>query len=80
MASSAMSSKGQITVPQEIREALGLQTGDRVSFRIRRDGVIELIPESLDLLSLRGMLKPRQKGVTLAQMDRAIAEGAEGRW
>jgi len=79
MPSSAMSSKGQITVPLEIREALGLQKGDRVSFRMRQDGVVELIPESLDLLSLRGMLKPRRKGVTLADMEQAIADGAQGR-
>jgi AbrB family looped-hinge helix DNA binding protein len=29
---STMSSKGQLTVPQEIRKRLGLQTGDRVEF------------------------------------------------
>lgn len=79
MASSAMSSKGQITVPQEIREALRLQKGDRVSFRMRKDGVVELIPESLDLMSLQGMLKPRRKGVSLADMEEAIADGVQGR-
>lgn len=30
--SSTISSKGQITVPQEIRKRLGLETGDRVEF------------------------------------------------
>src|SRR5262245_23571671 len=30
--SSTMSSKGQITVPREIRRRLGLKTGDRVEF------------------------------------------------
>jgi antitoxin PrlF len=30
--SSTISSKGQITVPQEIRKRLGLQPGDRVEF------------------------------------------------
>ncbi|MGA9304266.1 MAG: AbrB/MazE/SpoVT family DNA-binding domain-containing protein [Candidatus Sulfotelmatobacter sp.] len=30
--SSTISSKGQVTVPQEIRKRLGLQTGDRVEF------------------------------------------------
>jgi antitoxin PrlF len=30
--SSTISSKGQITVPQEIRKRLGLRTGDRVEF------------------------------------------------
>ena len=76
MPSAAMSSKGQITVPSEIREALGLKRGDRVSFRMRKDGVVEMVPESIDLLSLRGLLKPRRKGVSLEDMERAIVEGA----
>jgi antitoxin PrlF len=32
--SSTISSKGQVTVPQEIRKRLGLQTGDRVEFLV----------------------------------------------
>ena len=32
--SSTISSKGQVTVPQEIRHRLGLSTGDRVEFVI----------------------------------------------
>ena len=76
MPSASMSSKGQITVPSEIREALGLKRGDRVSFRMRKDGVVEMVPESIDLLSLRGLLKPRRKGVSLEDMERAIVEGA----
>jgi AbrB family looped-hinge helix DNA binding protein len=32
--SSTISSKGQVTVPQEIRSRLGLSTGDRVEFLI----------------------------------------------
>lgn len=78
MRSSAMSSKGQLTVLQEIREALRLQKGERVSFRMRTDGVVELIPESLDLMSLQGMLKLRRKGVSLTAMEQAIATGAQG--
>ena len=79
MPSAAMSSKGQITVPSEIREALGLKRGDRVAFRMRKDGVVEMVPESIDLLTLRGLLKPRRRGVTLEDMERAIVEGAQDR-
>jgi len=76
MPSATMATKGQITVPHEIRTALNLRKGDRVSFRMRQDGVVELVPESLDLLSIRGLLKPRRRGVTLEDMERAIAAGA----
>lgn len=33
-------SKGQITIPQEIRQLLGLNVGDRVSFIVNGDQVI----------------------------------------
>ena len=38
--SSTISSKGQITVPQEIRKRLGLQTGDRVEFVVEQDRTV----------------------------------------
>ena len=37
---STMSSKGQLTVPQEIRRRLGLQTGDRVEFVVEEDRTV----------------------------------------
>lgn len=36
-----MTSKGQVTIPQEVRRALALEPGDRVDFRIR-EGVAEI--------------------------------------
>jgi antitoxin PrlF len=38
--SSTISSKGQITVPQEIRKRLGLETGDRVEFVVEGDRAV----------------------------------------
>ena len=38
--SSTISSKGQITVPQEIRKRLGLQPGDRVEFVVEEDRTV----------------------------------------
>lgn len=38
--SSTISSKGQITVPQEIRKRLGLAPGDRVEFVIEQDRTV----------------------------------------
>jgi antitoxin PrlF len=38
--SSTISSKGQITVPQEIRKRLGLETGDRVEFVVEEDRTV----------------------------------------
>lgn len=38
--SSTISSKGQVTVPQEIRHRLGLATGDKVDFVIEGDSTV----------------------------------------
>ena len=76
MPTATVTTKGQITIPKVIRVALNLSAGDRVSFRMREDGVVELEPETVDLMSLRGVLKPVVRGVTLEDMETAIAEGA----
>jgi antitoxin PrlF len=72
MPSAKLTSKGQITVPKEVREALGVETGDRLAFRIRDDGTVVVEPETVDLMSLRGSVRTTIKGVTVEAMDEAI--------
>ena len=76
MSTATVTSKGQITIPKEVRKTLGLETGHRVSFQIREDNVVEMRPETVDLMSLFGIFKPQVKGVTLEDMNEAIREGA----
>ncbi len=76
MPTSTMTSKGQVTVPLAIRQRLGIGPGDRLSFSVREDGVLEVVPETDDLLSLAGSVKPRVGGVTLEAMETAIGDGA----
>jgi antitoxin PrlF len=76
MPASTLTSKGQITIPKDVRKALRLEVGDRVLFRVRDDSVVELTAETIDLLSLCGILKPRKRGVTLADMEEAIGDAA----
>ena len=38
--SSTISSKGQITIPQEVRNRLGLSSGDRVEFLVEGDRTV----------------------------------------
>jgi AbrB family looped-hinge helix DNA binding protein len=80
MATATMTSKGQITVPKEIRERLGLRTGDRVAFRERTDGSIVVEAEkTVDFRSLRGILPAPARKVTLEEMDQAIRDAAAER-
>jgi antitoxin PrlF len=76
MSSATITSKGQITVPKEIREALGVRAGDRLAFRAREDGTVVVEAETVDLMYLRGALKPRRKGVTVEAMNEAIRRTA----
>lgn len=69
---STLTSKGQTTIPTSVREFLGLHTGDRLEFIIQPDGKVELIPATLDVTSLKGMLPRRPEPVSLEAMEEAI--------
>ena len=80
MPSSTVSSKGQVTIPKRVREALRLDTGDRVRFVIRDDGVVELVPETVDVMDLVGVLTPADgRQVTIDEMNDAIERAVAGR-
>jgi AbrB family looped-hinge helix DNA binding protein len=72
---SAITVKGQATIPKAIREHLGLKPGDRVKFFVHPDGSVAILPK-LPAPALRGIVKPRRRKVTIARMDEAVAEGA----
>lgn len=50
-----MSSKGQITVPKAVRDALGIGEGDNVVFRV--EGNRAVLARTPDFLSLAGSIK-----------------------
>jgi len=72
MAKAKLTSKGQITVPKAVREALGVRPGDRLAFRTLEDGTVLVEPATVDLRSLRGRLASARRGVTLEAMEAAI--------
>jgi antitoxin PrlF len=75
---SAITVKGQATIPKMIRKHLGLRPGDRVKFFVHPDGTVVLLPK-LPASALRSMVKGRRRRpVTIAEMEGAAAEGAAG--
>ena len=74
MATSTVTSKGQITLPKEIREHLHVVAGDRIDFVVKDGGQVVVRPARSRLKQLRGMLrKTGRKAVRLDQMDAAVA-------
>lgn len=78
MAQSTMTSKGQTTIPREIRAALGIQAGDKLEFEVEGDhATIRVHP---GLRSLRGALSStRGKGLSFDQIRESIARRARQR-
>lgn len=72
---SALTTKGQATIPKPIRDHLGLKPGDRVKFFVHPDGSVVLVPKR-SVSILRGVVKPQAQPVTLEEMDEAVAAGA----
>lgn len=77
--STTLTSKGQITIPKEIREQLDLSTGDRFMLQVKQDGAIELRKLSA-VERLRRTLgaELRRQGLTHEEMDRLLDETRSG--
>ena len=74
-----LTSKGQITIPKAVREALALKTGDQVAFERRADGSIVLVARNADIRGLKGIVRHAGRPVSLAAMDAAVANGVARR-
>ena len=71
MSTATVTTKGQITIPAEVRRRLGLETGDRVEFVETEDGFAIKVAND-DVRALTGLLRTPAKPVTLAAMEAAI--------
>ncbi len=76
MSEAKMTSKGQITVPKDVRLKLNLKPGDRLLFIVEDDGAVRLRAANRDISSLIGVLPPPKRRATLAELDEAIAQAA----
>ncbi|HEY0510677.1 MAG TPA: AbrB/MazE/SpoVT family DNA-binding domain-containing protein [Thermoanaerobaculia bacterium] len=73
MPTSTVTSKGQITLPKEVRDHFHLKAGDQVEFQIDPGGRVEVRPVSSSILSLFGILhRPGTGAATVKEMDTAM--------
>jgi antitoxin PrlF len=76
---SALSIKGQATIPKAIRNHLHLEPGDRIKFFVHPDGSVVILPK-IRTSALKGLIPARKRRrASLEQMDEAIAAGATSR-
>jgi antitoxin PrlF len=81
---STLTSKGQVTIPKEVRRHLGLKTRDKIAFVIEDEGTVRLVvPRYPDVASLRGAAGSLEERLSwpevrrIAREDRLQAEHPE---
>ncbi len=80
MTTATISSKGQITIPANVRQALHVDTGDRVEFVEIEAGRYEFVAATRSVTELKGMFGKAKRAVSIEDMNRAIAtQGASAR-
>lgn len=72
MPTTTLTSKGQTTIPKEIRDYLLVEAGDRLEFIIDGKGRVILPPATLDLRSIKGIFARPKRPATIEQMKAAI--------
>jgi AbrB family looped-hinge helix DNA binding protein len=78
MTSATLSSKGQITIPVEVRNELKVDAGDRVEFVQIAPGRYEFVAATGDVSQLKGMFGKPKKTVPIEAMNAAIARRGSG--
>ncbi len=74
MPTATLTTKGQVTIPKEVREHLGVDTGDRLSFVVQEDGTVLVKPITHHVRELGGLLqRPGQRPVSITEMEEGIA-------
>jgi antitoxin PrlF len=81
MPTATITSKGQITIPIEVRRKLGLRAGDQINFFADEDGKYTFEPKTGSIMDMEGILKHLGLPVlgyapSIEEMDQAILDRA----
>ena len=81
MTTAVLTAKGQITIPKQIRDFLGLHKGDKVDFHTSPDGEVKVTPINLAVDDVFGILSDStDKVLSVEDMDAGIARGIQNKW
>ena len=73
-----ITSKGQVTLPKALREALNLSTGDKLCFVLSWESEVRMFPKQLPFQKLKCILPAPDLPVSLEEMKLAVKIGASG--
>ena len=77
MPTSALTAKGQTTIPKQVRDFLRLSTGDRIEFILEDEGRVVLRAAHGDIRDLAGLLdRSERPAVSIDEMNAAVKAGA----
>ena len=77
---SMITANGQVTIPKEVRDRLGLRAGGKVRFTLEDGNHASIAPAGHRLSDLFGMLGTPPRSVTLEEMDEAVKRAAVERY
>jgi antitoxin PrlF len=81
MPTATVTSKGQVTIPLEVRQRLQLKTGDRVEFQFGAAGEVLLTSRRIPFEEIQGILRSTGgKPVSVREMDKGIERTVMARW
>jgi AbrB family looped-hinge helix DNA binding protein len=72
VAVSRITSKGQVTIPEEIRRQYHLQAGEQIEWEVTESGTLEVRRSGGSLDDLVKILPRPARALTLEEMDRAV--------
>jgi len=76
MPTATMTSKGQITIPIQIRKALGLKPGVLIDFYEVEEGEYAFRSKAGSIMEMRGCIPKLDHALTIEQMDQAVLDYA----
>jgi AbrB family looped-hinge helix DNA binding protein len=79
MPTATVTTKGQITIPKEVRDAMGIEAGDRVEFVAEGKGVYKVVAATKDVRHLKGLVPKAAKPVSVEEMNRAVVRAPSRR-
>ncbi len=72
MSAATITSKGQITIPKDIRSRLDLHSGDKINFIIDEQGKVSFVPVTMSVTALRGIVPKPDKPISIEDMNATV--------